>query len=398
MRAGISISAERGLDAVLQTIADTARDVIKARYAAIGVLDASGTGLSRFVASGLTLAQRTAIGSLPTGHGILGLVIADPRPLRLPDLTRHPKSAGFPPNHPPMTSFLGVPIPGRHGPIGNLYLTEKRDAPSFSDEDEQVAVLLAAQAGVAVENATLNDEMQHLLNEVRSMQRSRDRFFATINHELRNALTAVYGWSELLLRKLGADAPRAAREVHESAERTLTLLNDLLDLSRLEGDRLRPVLGDADAAIIVDEAVRALEPAAADRNIVIEVVGAGSPVPCRTDSHRVRQILVNLLSNAVRHSPDGEPVIVTLRTTPGGLSISVQDRGYGIPAELQEHIFEAFAHAAADDRGTGLGLTLSRQLARLLDGDLTVRSTMGQGAAFTLRLPFDGNPDAAAGA
>ncbi|MEX0690755.1 MAG: GAF domain-containing sensor histidine kinase [Gemmatimonadales bacterium] len=388
IRAGISISAERGLEAVLQTIADSARDVIGARYAAIGVLDVSGTGLSRFMVSGLNLEQRAAIGSLPQGHGILGMLIAEPQPLRLDDLTTHPKSAGFPPNHPPMHSFLGVPIPGRRGPIGNLYITEKREAASFSTEDEQIAVLFAAQAGIAVENAELNEESQRLLAEVRDMQSSRDRFFATINHELRNALTAVYGWSELLVRKLGDDVPQAAREVHEAAERTLALLNDLLDLSRLEADRLRLNIREADPRMIVEEAVRTTEPTATACGVSIVVAWGDIPSHCHTDAQRVRQILVNLLSNAIRHSPDGAPVDVRVTSDRVACTIRVADRGEGIPAAMQEHIFDAFTRGTADDRGTGLGLTLSRQLARLLGGNLTVTSTPGAGAAFTLTLPF----------
>src|SRR5262249_23259339 len=159
----------------------------------------------------------------------------------------HPKSHGFPDHHPRMTSFLGVPIMGREGPIGNLYLTEKMGRAEFSDEDEAIAVMLAAQAAVAVENARLHEQSAALVKELKELQRSRDRFYAMINHELRNALTAVYGWSELWLRKAGPEKPLEAREVYESAERTLSLINDLLDLSRLDAALLKPNIRAGDA-------------------------------------------------------------------------------------------------------------------------------------------------------
>lgn len=387
VEAAILINAERSLEAVLQAVVDAAREVIGARYAALGVVDVTGTELARFVTSGLTQEQADQIGRPPSGKGILGLLIADSRPIRLANLTTHPKAHGFPDHHPPMTSFLGVPVHGRKGVLGNLYLTDKQGAPEFSAEDESVAVLLAASAAVAVDNAMLFEESQRLLHEVRSVQASRDRFFAMINHEVRNALTAVYGWSDLLLRKLGDDPPRAAREVFESAERALTLLNDLLDLSRLEAESLRPTVRATDARTLVQDAVASLEPIAAQRAVRLHTEGLADEIACETDPQRVRQILINLLSNAVRHSPAEGTVRVVLRHGDRRLGFDVVDRGPGIAASEQSRIFEAFQRATSDERGTGLGLTLSRQLALLLGGDLRVLSEVGVGSTFTLDIP-----------
>jgi signal transduction histidine kinase len=386
--AGIRISAKRSLDEVLQAVVDSAREVIGAEYAALGVLDLTGTQLDRFVVSGLSSETQAQIGDHPAGTGVLGMLITDPRPLRLSNVPSHQKAAGFPKSHPPMQSFLGVPIIGRERPLGNLYLTEKIGSTEFTEEDEAVAVMLAAQAAVAVENATLYEEGQRLVHEVRAMQTSRDRFFATINHELRNALTAVYGWADLLIRKVGPDGPRAAREVYESAERTLGLLNDLLDLSRLEAERLRPTIRDANAQQLVAEALASVEPVAKERAVELHAVGLDHSAPCQTDAQRVRQILINVLTNAIRHSPDGDTVTVRTDVTDQQLRFTVIDHGPGIPAEEQSHIFEAFHRAGtSDERGTGLGLTLSRQLALLLGGDLTVESHLGEGAAFILSIP-----------
>jgi signal transduction histidine kinase len=386
--AAIGITAEHELARVLQEVAHSAREVIGAEYAALGILDGSGKELSTFVFSGIRDDDRARIGGPPQGKGILGVLIADPKPLRLRDLRAHPESYGFPPRHPSMGSFLGVPIVGRSGPIGNLYLAEKRGAKEFSKEDEALAVMLAAHVAVAVENARLYEEREGLVEELRALQISRTRFFAMINHELRNALTAVHGWTELWLRKAGSDAPRAAQEVAESAERALTLLEDMLDLSRLDASKLKPRVQDADASQVVREAVRALEPVAERRGVLLETVGINGIVSCRTDPLRVRQILINLLSNAVRHSPAGERVTVEVRADDRSMHFDVVDHGEGIPAEFQGRIFEAFERAGTDaERGTGLGLTLSKKLALVLGGDLNVVSTPGSGARFILEVP-----------
>ena len=388
VRAGIRINAERELEAVLQEVADSAREVIGARYAALGVLNPDRTGVSTFVTSGLTPEQRARIGDLPQGKGILGLLIKDAKPLRLANLSQHPKSAGFPAHHPHMRSFLGAPVTGRLGPIGNLYLTEKVDAAEFSAEDEAIAIMLAAQAAGAVENARLNEEAQRLLGEVRTMQKSRDRFYAMINHELRNALTAVYGWADLLIRRGTEGLPRAAREVYESAERTLILLNDLLDLSRLDASRLQPIVRDTDARNIITEAIQAVSPAAQARSIRLDPGADDGELACRTDPVRARQIVINLLTNAVRHSPEGSTVNIELASSDSRLRIAVVDHGQGLTAEQQAVVFDAFMRVAGaeNERGTGLGLTLSRQLARLLGGDLKVESSAGAGARFTLEI------------
>jgi len=189
------------------------------------------------------------------------------------------------------------------------------------------------------------------------------------------------------VRKAGDAAPRAAKEVFESAERALTLLNDMLDLSRLEADRLRPTIRGTDARTLVQDAIASIEPAAAHRAVKIETVGLDGEVECETDPQRVRQILINLLSNAVRHSPAQGSVRVVLQAEDRRLQFDVIDRGPGIPASEQSRIFEAFQRATSDERGTGLGLTLSRQLALLLGGDLRVLSEVGVGSTFTLSLP-----------
>lgn len=153
----VAVSSNLDLADVLHRIVVSACDLVDATYGALGVLGPSGEELIEFVTHGLTDDQRAEIGPLPRGHGLLGMIISSPQPQRVTDIGEHPKSYGFPPNHPPMTSFLGAPVRIRDEVFGNLYLTDKRSATEFSQDDEAILVALAAAAGVAIDNARLYD-------------------------------------------------------------------------------------------------------------------------------------------------------------------------------------------------------------------------------------------------
>lgn len=153
--AGIALGRELALDPLLERIVQTAAALTDARYAALGVIDLTGRRLERFLTAGIDADERAAIGPEPRGEGILGLVIREPVPVRLRNLSEHPRSVGFPPGHPEMTSFLGVPIVLQGSVFGNLYLTDKNGGEEFTDEDEETIVLLAAQAAVAIANHRL---------------------------------------------------------------------------------------------------------------------------------------------------------------------------------------------------------------------------------------------------
>ena len=157
LEAGLALASELSLPVVLQRIVDLAAQVTDARYGALGVIGEGG-GLVEFITTGLSAKQRRAIGPLPSGRGILGLLIQEPKPIRITNIADHPKSFGFPANHPPMKSFLGAPVQAMGRVFGNIYLAEKRGASKFSPEDEESVVILATQAGAAIANATLYAE------------------------------------------------------------------------------------------------------------------------------------------------------------------------------------------------------------------------------------------------
>ena len=153
----VAVSSGLELDSTLRAIVQAAKDLVGAQYGALGVLGEGGM-LSRFVHVGIDDDTRQLIGPLPTGHGVLGVVIEDAKPLRLADLSQHPMSVGFPPSHPPMRTFLGVPVRGRGEIFGRLYLTEKANGEEFTADDEVVVQALAGAAGVAIDNARLYEQ------------------------------------------------------------------------------------------------------------------------------------------------------------------------------------------------------------------------------------------------
>jgi signal transduction histidine kinase len=191
---GVALTSELSLEGLLQRVVEAAAELTGARYAALGVIDPSGSGLERFLTTGIDPAARAGIGEEPHGEGILGVLIRDAIPLRLHDLTQDPRSVGFPRNHPPMRTFLGVPILLRGTSYGNLYLTEKADEQDFTEEDEELVTLLAAQAAVAIENARLYEAATGWSRELESLS------------EIGNALateTDLERLLDLVARRLG---------------------------------------------------------------------------------------------------------------------------------------------------------------------------------------------------
>jgi signal transduction histidine kinase len=225
LETGIAISSELSLDAVLQRIVEAAAHLTGARYAALGVIDREGTGLERFVTTGIDAKTHAAIGELPRGRGILGVLISDARPLRLHRLGDDPRSVGFPPNHPPMGTFLGTPIVLRDVAYGNLYLTEKAGGVDFDDEDEELVALLANQAAVAIENARLYEAERATRSRQERLQIVSD--VALTHPELNDLLSVLLP----LIRKLLATDTSSLFLLDEDSNELVVRATD--------GDRIR---------------------------------------------------------------------------------------------------------------------------------------------------------------
>ena len=245
---GIALSSELSLDALLQRIVETAAELTGAHYAALGVIDKSGQRLERFLTTGIDAETHAAIGELPHGRGILGVLIRDAKPLRLKDIADDPRSVGFPRSHPPMTSFLGLPIVLRGAAYGNLYLTEKAGGEEFTAEDEELTQLLAAQAAVAIENTRLYESSTRWLRQLESL------------NEIGNALA-----SELELEPL---LGIVARRLQELVDARLVLIalpeGGSLRIAAAEGESSFGVTG-MELAVDASKAGRVLERGRSER-------------------------------------------------------------------------------------------------------------------------------------
>jgi len=314
----LSVGSELDLPTVLQRIVEAATDLVHARYGALGVLDESGRHLAEFITVGVDDDRRSAIGALPQGHGILGLLITDPRPIRLPDLREHPDSYGFPPNHPPMTSFLGVPIRIRGEVFGNLYLCDRQGDEVFSDVDEEMAVALAAAAGIAVDQARLHGRVGEM-----SMMADRERIARDLHDRVIQRLFATGLSLEGISR---ADLPpdireRLHRAVDDLDETVRQVRSSIFELEerRIPGRSLRQeVLG------LCSDAARSLgfEP----------IVRFEGPVDAAVDgpvADHLLAVLREALSNVARHARATQ-VEVGVRADGGGLELVVVDDGAGV--------------------------------------------------------------------
>ena len=256
--AGIALTSELSLDAVLQKLVETAAALTGAQYAALGVLDPTGARLERFITTGIDEEMKTVIGELPHGRGILGVLIREPQSLRLHDLHDHPRSTGFPPGHPPMKTFLGVPLRLRSAVYGNLYLTEKAGGADFDEDDAGAVELLAAQAAVAIENARLYEtatrwgQQLESLNEVMNVlvtEFDLDTLLRLVADQLRKlidcrlVIVALPQGDGLRLAAVSGDDPANYADLELSEEsKTMRVLR------RKRSERVDEVLDDPEVA------------------------------------------------------------------------------------------------------------------------------------------------------
>lgn len=365
VEAGMALAAEIDLDSLLQRIADLAREVVGAGYAAVGVVGDEGS-LTRFVYSGIDEATAKKIGDLPRGVGVLGALIEEGRPLRLRDIVDHPRSSGFPEHHPPMKTFLGVPIIARGRIFGRLYLTEKQGGSEFTKDDERIALTLASQAGVAIENARLLEEIRERSEELAVLE-DRDRIAKELHDGVIQSIYSVglslQGSMSLIDRDPGATKKRIDEAITEldNVVRDVRSYIFALQPKSVEERGFRAAMQElakdlgvntlAEVSVVLDEAA-------------IDAIGEGD----RTD---VIQIVREVLSNVARHA-EASQVSVTCALGDGEVVMRVEDDGRGFdPAEVRR----------------GHGLNNIEERARRLEGGFEIARRSPKGTSQTLRLP-----------
>ena len=311
-----------------------------------------------------------------------------------PHLAERAKAIGY-------RSILSVPMLLRDTAIGAINVVRVEMSP-FTDAQIDLLKTFADQAVIAIENVRLFTELQERNREVElkrqelaAANQHKSEFLANMSHELRTPLNAIIGFSEVLAERMFGELTdkqeEYLRDIHASGQHLLSLINDILDLSKIEAGRMELELADFDLPGVIDNALTLVRERAGRRGIAL-----GSEVDDQMgvilgDERKVKQVLLNLLSNAIKFTPEGGRVDVRATIAEGVVEVSVTDTGVGIAPEDQAAIFEEFRQvgtAAKKVEGTGLGLALSRKFVELHGGRLCVQSRVGEGSTFTFTVPL----------
>jgi signal transduction histidine kinase len=359
--AGMSLTSELDMDAVLGRVVEQARAVANAKYAALGVFDDEGQ-VEQFITSGITDEERARIGALPRGRGLLGLLQREQVTLRLRDLHDHPGSVGFPANHPPMRSFLGTPILYRGASLGNLYLTEKQGAAEFSAADEEAVRTLAAQAAIAIENARLYEQLEQV-----SVKEERHRIGMDLHDGVIQSLYGVSLQLEDAAQRLDAEPETTRKIVDRAVDRLNASIADLR--SYVLG--LRPIRG-SDRPLT--ESLPTLA-AQARSNALIEVDVAVAPEAAAALDGAGREaafyIAADALGNVQRHAR-ARRASLRLFLEDSFVVLEVGDDGVGFDRER-----------AVD----GHGLRNMRERAFSAGGRLSIQTAPGRGSQVRFEMP-----------
>ena len=360
-----AVAGELDVETVLQLIVDRVRSLVGAQYAALGIVD-DHRRIERFITSGISIEERARLGPLPEGHGLLGLIITEGRSLRVPDIGSHPASSGFPPHHPPMRSLLGVPVRIKGRIIGNFYLTDKRVAAEFSDDDQRLIELFAQHAGIAIENARLHEAVGRL-----AVIEERDRIGKDLHDGI---IQSMYGVS-LSLEDMPELMEEDPAETRARVDRAIDSLHDTIRDLRGFIFGLRPEL--VDRTDLVGLLVALTEQL--HQNSLVEVVLDLPETLVEPPAHvraELLQIARESLSNVARHAR-ATKATVRLAREGTDLILEIHDNGRG------------FEPMATPPHGH-YGLANMHDRATALHGDLVVESVSGSGTRIIVRIPLAG--------
>jgi signal transduction histidine kinase len=375
-----AIAAELDIDRVLGLVVERVRELVGARFAALGIADGRGR-IERFISSGISPEGRALIGGVPRGNGLLGLIIRDGRTVRADDIAAHPAAYGFPPNHPVMTSFLGAAVVVKGRSVGNLYLTDKGDGEPFSEEDEHLVEMFAVHAGIAIENARLHDQVQRL-----AVVEERERIGKDLHDGIIQSIYAV-GLSLEDVPELVEDEGDAGRsEAVARVDRAIDALNLVISDIRSYILRLRPALGEEDP---VEGLARLGEELGMHAVIDLEVdLDGGADVLRAMSPDRRSDILFiarEALSNVARHAGATRTALLLARDG-SELVLCVEDNGRGFDPSLLP---------GPDATGRHQGLGNMRDRAVGLGGTFAIERPDGPGTRIIVRVPAP--PSAAPG-
>ena len=394
-----AVNSTLDLNEVLNTIAQRAVQLSSADGGALYEFnEVTGELLARAtVGYELEIVDMLAAKPLLLGESVVGRAAAVGAPVQITDIAQDAQYTGRARDALERAGFravLAVPLLWEGHLVGGLAIGRKT-AQSFAPELIGVLETFAAHSTLAIQNARLFHELEQKSRELEAASRHKSEFLANMSHELRTPLNAIIGFSEILQEQmfgeLNAKQADYMRDIYSSGLHLLSLINDILDLSKIEAGRMELSLGEFDIPAAVDNAITLVRERAVRRGVKLKVEVDDSLGGLCGDERKFRQILLNLLSNAVKFTPEGGRVSLLAEPINGGVQVSVTDTGIGISAEDQKLIFEEFRQVGTKDQnkleGTGLGLTLAKKFVELHGGRIWVHSEVGRGSTFTFTLP-----------
>ena len=411
---GQEITAQVALEPTLHLIVERARELLQAEVSLLALRQGESDTFAIQAHSGSVTEALARVRFRP-GEGLGGRVVMAGTPIMAHDYLQEYRDSPFleAVQEAGIRSYVAVPLKAHRMIIGVLFVTSRTPS-QFREEDQQLLNALADQAAIAIENAKLYQqvsrhaedlqvkvevrtrELQEANRRLEEASRHKSEFLANMSHELRTPLNAIIGFTRLVMRRSKEILPEKQYEnldkILISADHLLALINDILDLSKIVAGRaeVQPVSFELEA--LVDLCLRTVEPMVKSERLSLKkAMEAGLP-PLFTDHDKLKQVIINLLGNAIKFTEAGTITVATQRRD-GHVEIAVADSGIGIPEDKLELIFEEFrqvdSSATRKYSGTGLGLSISRRLTRLLGGDITVKSTVGVGSTFTITIPLD---------
>jgi signal transduction histidine kinase len=401
-RLSTTLQEPLSLSEQLTRVLDAARQVVGLDRLYIWTPNTTGDGLMVSAQAGFGDDEwKDLVGvTIPVdAAGALSVVWRDGEPLLFTDATPLPQKYRLPPPYSRLAglrvkSFLVVPMIARGRTVGVLAADNRVSRAQIPAHTVDLLQTFAAQAAVAVENARLFQEIQEKSRQLAAASQHKSEFLANMSHELRTPLNAIMGFSEVLAEgmfgEINDKQTEYLRDILESGRHLLSLINDILDLSKVEAGRMELEPSDFHLPTAIDGALALVRERASRRSIALDRVIGERVGIVRADERKVKQVLLNLLSNALKFTPEGGRIDIRAAVADGPVEISVTDTGVGIAPEDQEAVFQEFKQVGTADKkveGTGLGLALSRKFIELHGGRIWVESKPGHGSTFTFTLP-----------
>lgn len=385
-----SISEELDLNKILQKVTDATTQLTGAKFGAFfyNRTDEKGESYMLYTLSGAPREAFEKFG-MPRNTAVFGPTFAGESVVRSDDITKDPRYGknaphyGMPKGHLPVVSYLAVPVTSRSGNvIGGLFFGHTEPA-KFTEDHESLVLSIAAQAAIGIDNARLYEE-------VKALNDKKDEFIGLASHELKTPLTSMSGYLQILARLNDDEKSRKfIDKTLQQLKKLTTLVNDLLDVSKIEAGKLQLDISGFDIIEVINDTVELIAHSSNKHRVIFE--NPPDTCPITSDPRRIEQVLINLLTNAIKYSPNADEVHVLINRGPSFVKIGVRDFGSGIAEDKLPHIFSRFYRvddANPNISGLGIGLYLSQEIITRLKGKLWAESILGQGSTFWLELPY----------